>query len=135
MCFCYKKLVCKACRLYNVFGSGAQHTPHAQFMAQSAIVNNGKKVGLLRGATTRFATWFYAFIRLLRMKEVLIATIHQLEFRSLKLNDQDRLAVRDIQDSKFWKAVYTLLHAVYPGLRSLRMADGNKPAIWLIVTI
>ena len=63
------------------------------------------------------------------MKEVLIATIHQLKFRSLKLNDRDRLAVRDIQDSKFWKAVYTLLRAVYPGLRSLRMADGNKPAM------
>ena len=25
--------------------------------------------------------------------------------------------------------MYTLLRAVYPGLRSLRMADGNKPAM------
>ena len=127
--FCFKKLVCKACRLYNVFGSGAQHAPHAQFMAQSAIANKGRKVGLLRGATTRFATWFYAFVRLLRMKDVLVATIHQLKFRALQLNDRDRLAVLDIQDPIFWKALYTLLRAVYPGLRNLRMADGNKPAM------
>ena len=124
-----QKLVCKACRLYNVFGSGAQHAPHAQFMAQSAIANKGRKVGLLRGATTRFATWFYAFIRILRMKDVLIATIRQLKFRALTLNDRDRLAVLDLQDANFWKTIYTLLRAVYPGLRNLRMADGNKPAM------
>ena len=98
-------------------------------MAQSAIANKGRKVGLLRGATTRFATWFYAFVRILRMKDVLIATIHQLKFRALKLNDRDRLAVMDLQDVKFWKAIYTLLRAVHPALRSLRMADGNKPAM------
>ena len=63
------------------------------------------------------------------MKDVLIATIHQLKFRALKLNDRDRLAVLDLQDDNFWKAIYTLLRAVYPGLRNLRMADGNKPAM------
>ena len=63
------------------------------------------------------------------MKDVLIATIHQLKFRALKLNDRDQLAVLDLQDDNFWKAIYTLLRAVYPGLRNLRMADGNKPAM------
>ncbi len=41
------------CRLYNVFGSGASHAIYAQFMAQSALANRGRKVCLIRGAGTR----------------------------------------------------------------------------------
>jgi len=33
-----KVLILKTCRFYNVFGSGANHSTHAQFMAQSAMV-------------------------------------------------------------------------------------------------
>ena len=50
--------------MYNVFGSGANHAIYAQFMAQSALANRGRKVGLLRGAGTRMALWFYAMMRL-----------------------------------------------------------------------
>ena len=54
-CF-VETLIAKCCRLYNVFGSGASHGAHAQFIAQSAIANKGRRVGLLRGATTRMAS-------------------------------------------------------------------------------
>ncbi len=47
-------LVLKCCRLYNDFGSGASHGIYAQFIAQAAAFNNGKKIGLLHGAGTRF---------------------------------------------------------------------------------
>ena len=59
-----KILILKTCRMYNVFGSGANHGIYAQFMAQSALSNSGRAVGLLRGAGTRMALWFYAMIRL-----------------------------------------------------------------------
>ena len=64
-------------------------------MEQTSLRNKGRKVGLLRGATTRFATWFYTMVRLLQLEEALIATIRQLKFRDLSLNDRDRLAVFD----------------------------------------
>ena len=108
-----------------MFGSGASYGPHAQFMEQTALGNKGRKIGLLRGATTRFATLFYAMVRLLRLKELLGATIHQLKFQDLTLNDRDRLAVFDVKDEVFWKAIYTLTRAVFVGLILLRTADSN----------
>ena len=94
----------KACRLYNVFGSSAIHGIYAQFLAQAAIHNNGKKIGLLRGAGTRFSTWFYAMMRVLHHKDTLKSTIHTLKFRDLVKNDKIRGAVMDIENEVFFKA-------------------------------
>ena len=46
-----------------MFGSGSNHGIYAQFMAQSALTNGGRAVGLLRGAGTQMALWFYAMMR------------------------------------------------------------------------
>ncbi len=81
-----QSLVLKACRMYNVFGSDANHGIHAQFMTQASAMNNGKWIGLLRWAGTRFATWFYALHRLLYQKKSLLATVHSPYFTSLALN-------------------------------------------------
>jgi hypothetical protein len=94
-------LILKACRLYNVFGSRANHGIYAQFMAQSALANKGHKVGLLQGAGTQMALWFYAMMRLLRLKQLLTATIHQKKIVHLNLNDSVRAAVQDINNDKF----------------------------------
>ena len=112
-----------------MFGSGATHGIHAQFIAQSVGHNNGRSVNLLRGAGTRFATYFYSMHRLLRLKPALLATIHQPQFADLILNDRCRLAIQDIQNPKFWKAIYVLLRAVYPHLRFLRFCDSNTPVM------
>ncbi len=85
----------KACRLYNIFGSGANHAIHAQFMAQASIFNDGRKIGLLRGKGTHFATWFYAMHRLLRLKKALKATIHGAAFESVAKNARVALAVEN----------------------------------------
>jgi hypothetical protein len=124
-----KVLILKTCRFYNVFGSGANHAIHAQFMFQSALANKGKKVGLLRGAGTRFATWFYAMMRLLRLKEPLKSTIHQQKFRDLTLTASAKAAVKDIGDDKMWKSMYILLRAIFPALRALRFCDASKPSM------
>ena len=98
------------------------------FMAQSDQ-HNGKAIGLLRGAGSRFATWFYAFIRALRLKTALQGTIHDAKFRVLDHNDATRGAVLDVENAKFWKAMYVVTRSVFPALRLLRYCDANKPAM------
>ena len=134
-CFVSKTLVLKACRMYNIFGSGSTHAAHAQFMVQSAVDNNGRKIGLSRGATSRMASWFYAQLRMLRLRHTLEATITQKKFRDLTLRENEKLAVQDIMDPLFWKAIFTLLRAVYPALRCLRYCDTNTPAMDKIATL
>ena len=115
--------------MYNIFGSGSSHAAHAQFMLQSAVDNDGMKVGSSRGAISRMASWFYAQLRMLRMRNTLEATIAQKKFRVLKLKENERLAVMDISNPLFWKAIFVLLRAVYPALRTLRLCDTNTPAM------
>ena len=98
-------------------------------MAQSAVANSGRNVGLLRGAGTRFASWFYAMIRLVRMRNPLLATIHQEKFRELDLNERARQAILDIQDQVFWRALYAILQATFPAICVLRYCDSNTPAM------
>jgi hypothetical protein len=112
-----------------VFGSGGNHGIYAQFMAQSALANKGHKVGLLQGAGTRMALWFYAMMRLLRLRQSLVGTIHQQIFVNLNFNNSVRAAVSDIKDNKFWKCIYFLLCAMFPALRLLRYCDKSQPAM------
>ena len=115
--------------MYNVFSSGANHTIYAQFMAQSSMANKGRKAALLRGAGTRMALWFYAMMRLLRLKQALMATIHQQRFTDLSLNETVAMAVQVIENKEFWKCLYIILRAVFPALRLLRYCDKSKPAM------
>jgi hypothetical protein len=121
--------VLKACRLYNVFGSGAIHGIYAQFLAQAAIHNKGRKIGLLRGSGTRFATWFYALMRILRLRDALLATVHQATFKDLAKTDVIRAAVVDIKDDQLFKAMYFVLRAVFPAIRALRFCDKGEPCL------
>ncbi len=57
------------------------------------------------------------------------ATTHNPYFASLSKNDYVAAAVNDIKDEVFWKAIYCLLHAVFPALIALRYCDSNIPAM------
>ena len=118
LCIC-QVLILKTCRMYNVFGSGASHAIYAQFMAQSALANRGRKVCLIRGAGTRMALWFYPMMHLIRLQQPLKATIHQQKFLDLTLTNSAKGAVQDIKEDNFWKCMYILLRAVFPALRAL----------------
>ena len=98
-------------------------------MAESIKANKGVKIGLLRGAGTRFASWFYAMFRMLRQKLVLLATIHCAEFRALPLKPRMKLAAKDAMENDYYSAMFTLLRAVFAALRALRYADSNTPAM------
>jgi hypothetical protein len=45
--------------------------------------------------------WFYAMIRLLRVRKALTATIHQQKFADLSVKENVHAAVRDITDEMF----------------------------------
>jgi hypothetical protein len=93
------------------------------------MVNKGRSVNLLRGAGTQMALWFYAMVRLLCLRQPLVAIIHQQRFVDLNLNNSVRAAVHDINDDKFWKCVYLLVHAVFPALRLLCYCNKSKLAM------
>ncbi len=109
-----QNLILKTCGLYNLFESIASHRIYAQFMTQASVLNNGKRIGLLRGARTRFATWFYAMHCLLRQKQALYATVHSPAFKTLAHNARVALAVQDIENSQFWRAICCLMRAAFP---------------------
>ncbi len=39
------------------------------------------------------------------------------------------LAIQDIEDEVFWKAIYILLRTVFPALKALRYCDSNIPTM------
>ena len=82
---------------------------------------------MLRGASTRFATWLYAMMRLLRLKDPLRATITQVKFQQLELDDRARSALIDIMDDIFWRALFCLSRAVFLAVRVLRYCDSDIP--------
>jgi hypothetical protein len=88
-------LILKCCRFYNTFGSGASHGIYAQFIAQSTQLNNGRAVGLLLGAGTRMATFFYAMLRLIRLQTALKATVNQVKFRELLKSVSSTVSIRE----------------------------------------
>ena len=98
-------------------------------MHQSAIINGGVPIGLLRGAGTRMATFFYAMHRALRCHRALLATVHSPQWANITQNVRSTRAVIDINSPIIWKAMYYLLQSIFPALRALRYADSNKPAM------
>ena len=103
----YQVLDLNKCRMYHVFGLGASDANYAQFMAQSALANRGRKVCLIQGAGTQMALLFYAMMHLICLQQPLKATIHQQIFLDLTLTTSARGAVQDhIKDENFWKCMY-----------------------------
>ena len=52
-------------------------------------------------------------IRLVRMRNTLLATIHKEKFHLLDLNNCARPSIIDIEDKIFWKSLYSILCAIY----------------------
>ena len=60
-----------------------------------------------------------------------MSTIHQQKFLELESVKKQsvRHAIRDIEDKKFWKCLYIILHCVFPALRALHFCDASRPVI------
>jgi hypothetical protein len=126
--FILQQLTFQIKRLYRTFGSGANHKPYAFFINQSKQHNKGRAVGLLRSAETRFASFFYAMHRALRVRKALEATIHSAAWTDMKkVKTFIVRAAGDVDDKLFWKRIFVLLRALFPLLKLLRRADSNHP--------
>ena len=88
-------------------------------MSQAALFNGGRDLGLLKGASTRMASFFYSMHRCLRQRHALLATIHSNLWESVDSTERIQKAVVDIEDEEFWKALYFILRCVWPALRAL----------------
>ena len=86
---------------------GTHHGPAAIFKKMVSAMM-GRDVTLLRGAGTRMATWFYAIIRALRLKECLEATVGSQEHLELDRNDRMTKAVMDVKNPLIWKAMFVV---------------------------
>lgn len=45
------------------------------------------------------------------------------------MNGKVSLAFQDVEDEVFWKAIYVLLHAVFPALKEVQYCDSNTPSM------
>ena len=105
-------LILKISRLYIVFDCGSSHGIYAIFIAQNAKAIEGREIGLISGAGTSFATWFYAMHRALLLEGALLATVHDPHFAKLdivKTNNRVMLVVHNVKSKSLWRVVYILL--------------------------
>ena len=112
-----------------MFGSGAAHGIYAQLIQQPDVHNSDKRIGLLRGAGTRFSTYLYSMMHLVCLQDPLLGTIHQAIFSDPNFNDFVQSTVMDNESNTFWKVLYTLLRSVYPAIRYLCYCDSKMPAM------
>ncbi len=67
--------------------------------------------------------------QLLSQTRALKATIHSPDFSSVAHYSSVILSIQDIEDEKFWKAIYCLLRAVFPALNDLLYWYSKYPAM------
>jgi hypothetical protein len=114
--------------IYRVFRSGAIHSPYALFQRHARAFNNGRPIGLLRASDTRMTGYFMAMHRDLSLKQALKATVAGSDFISLKIS-KSKDPTATIRDELEYQRVFHMLHATFPELMILRLADSNKPGI------
>jgi hypothetical protein len=110
-------------RLYRLFGSGAMHSQYALFINQTKQFNHGRKVGLIRAAGTRMAGHTYAQLRMLRLREPLVATINSAAYINLKLKGFPKKVEAFISNPDMWEATFILQRCLFPMIRVLRLGD------------
>ena len=111
---------------------GASHGIYALFQAYTALHNDGKSFGLLRGNSTWIALWFTAMERFLRQRGALLSLVHDPKCVCLdivKTEEKVRFATIDVKTNQHWKAKYTLVRKVEPGLVALRCADSSEASM------
>jgi hypothetical protein len=67
----------------------------------------------------------------LRLRQALLSTIHEQKFLELESMKKQSvwIAIQDIEDKKFWKCLYILLHSVFPALRALHFCNASRPVM------
>ena len=82
-------------------------------MSQAALYNGGCNLGLLKGASTRMASFFYSIHRCLSQGHALLATIHSNLWESIDFNPGIRAAVVDIRGERNFGKHYISFYNVF----------------------
>ena len=110
--------------IYNIFGSGIYHKPHAILKSKFQDFHK-RNIGLFSGNEIKMAGYFMGIHRDLRMRKVLQATLLSAEFLSIPTTTKFTKAVKYINDDKSWERCYVLIKIIFPCLRVLRLVDSN----------
>ncbi len=115
----------KWCR--NIFGSTC-HGPHAIFKKHSIMHNNHIYIGFIMISECCMAGELIGLLRLLRLRDILWATIASKEFKDI-CEKSFRREVIVLENNELWKYVFTLWHSLYAPMRILQLADHKIPAM------
>ena len=112
--------------------SGITHSFYAIFMMLSVRTNKGQRIGLLCVFGTCMASYFYAMLCLLCLKDVLISLVHGSEVKDLKLNKWVKSVIMDLKNPNLFCACYAVCSVTYPNLKLLRYCDKLTPNMGII---
>ncbi len=105
----------KQCR--NMFGS-THHGPHAIFKKHSIMHNNHIYIGFIKISECRMAGELIGLLRLLRLRDILRATIASKEFKDVWEKTFQREVIV-LENNEFWKYLFTLHRSLYAPMHIL----------------
>jgi hypothetical protein len=112
-------------RLHKNFGA-VRHSPLAMFKKYSRQHNHGVHLGFIKPSECRMAGEHIAILRLLRLKNALLATIYSKEFKDLRVFDS---VCQVLMNPDFWKWTFVICRALYAPMQVLRLADQKSAAM------
>ncbi len=110
-------------RCQNIFESSRQG-PHAIFKKHS-IMHNHIYIGFIKISECRMARELIGLLHLLRLKDILRATIASKEFKDI-CKKTFRREVIILENNEFWKYLFTLCHFLYVPMRILTSAEHKE---------
>ena len=99
----------KWCR--NIFGS-TRHGPHAIFKKHSIVHNNGIYIGFIKISECRMVGELIGLLCLLRLRNILRATIALKEFKEIWEKTFQREVIV-LENNEFWKYLFSLCRSLY----------------------
>jgi hypothetical protein len=99
----------KWCR--NIFESTC-HGPYAIFKKHSIMHNNCIYIGFIKISECHIAGELIGHLRLLRLRDILRATIASKEFKDIREKTFQREDIV-LENNEFWKYLFTLCHSLY----------------------
>ena len=113
----------RECR--DKFGS-TRHAPTAMFCIRSKNHNGGIILMFVKPCETRMAGKIISLLRLLRLRDALVATSVSTEFKKLKMWTGFTAL---LQKDELWKFIFAICRATYACMRVLCLADMKVPAM------
>jgi hypothetical protein len=109
----------------NIFGSTC-HGPHAIFKKHSNMHNNRIYIGFIKISECCMARELIGLLCLLRLRDILRATIAFKEFQDIRAKGFWREVIV-LENNEFWKCLFSLCHSLYAPICILQLADRKIP--------